>query len=1228
MLIKELFVSNVTRDIPPVVYFHEQTPEKLAAEVGEYIITGGWPDDDHRKRRVPDGIHEQYVRLLKNIVSELDKPGGVELPTVWISGFYGSGKSSFAKLLGLALDGVALPNGKSLAEALLDRDSSPRASELRDAWKGLRAKLEQPVSVVFDVGGFARDNEQLHAATLRQVQKRLGYCSTDPLVADFELKLERDGEWSRFEQVALETLGQPWSERKDRALAEDEFSLVMSVMFPERYTDPTMWYTSRAGMHQRSESPEEAVAAIRDMLQFRCPNATLFIVVDEVSQYVHSNQDRIDRLRAFCSALGANLRGKVWLMALGQQKIDDGAGEVFLSWAKDRFPQKLRVHLEPANIRDVVHRRLLKKTTAAEAELKVLFERHRTDLKLFAYNCESITAEDFIETYPLLPGHIDLLLTLTSAMSTRSNRAQGDAHAIRGLLQLLGELFRGQKLAERSIGTLITLDQIYEVQHTALDADTQSSMARIVNHCAQDASGLRLRVAKAVALLELIQETTPTDAALVSQCLFDRLDRGSMVDQVTAALEQLRAENLLGYSEKQGYKVQSSAGEEWERERRDIPVGRDTRSSLIHEQLRQLMSEPERPSLKSRPFVWAAVFSDGLKFSDDVILETRDDAAVRVDFRLATSRDERQESQWIKLSNESALVDRVVWVSGATDSVEEAATDYARSDAMIKKYKSRSESLSPARKMLLVHEEVRLDDLKAKLKSLTATAWMEGRLFFRGRAMSPTDHGTAFASALTSSANRLIGDIFPHFEHIAIGPTEVMQLLERDLTGPSPKLLGKELGILDVDAGKYVPSCAGVIPKRILSTIEKADGVSGSSLITEFGKPPYGFATDIIKACVAGLLRASKVRIRSESGDDITAIRDAGSRDVFDKDRSFRRAEIFPAKEDAISPQTRARICKFFSERLGVEVDRDDNAIADELVKHLPGIADRLNGVLKLLNRLPNSPPTPPELQRLATSIEQCLKAARKTTEIVKSAKKHLDALQDGVAMINLLTGELTEDSLAAVRSADDVLAYQARQLEEVASSLGFHPEHSPIWTADLSDSKTRIEQHLAYEKPWRDIRALDADLQRLREAYSAERAKLLRWQEQMTEQARNRLKAREGFSLLTADQSHRVLRPFAQVTMITTPEAISPSLAMLKDPFEVALRRADEEANDLLDKFRSDSRDDSRAGDTPPRMMVKFETNLRNREINTEAELEAVINELRARILEQLRNGVRVRLQ
>ena len=69
------------------------------------------------------------------------------------------------------------------------------------------------MAVVFDIGSVARDNEHVHAVALGQVQKRLGYCSTEPLVADFELKLERDSHWPMFLEKAQKT----WASRGSRS---------------------------------------------------------------------------------------------------------------------------------------------------------------------------------------------------------------------------------------------------------------------------------------------------------------------------------------------------------------------------------------------------------------------------------------------------------------------------------------------------------------------------------------------------------------------------------------------------------------------------------------------------------------------------------------------------------------------------------------------------------------------------------------------------------------------------------------------------------------------------------------------------------------------------------------------------------------------------------------------------------------------------------------------------
>ena len=209
--------------------------------------------------------------------------------------------------------------------------------------------------------------------------------------------------------------------------------------------------------------------------------------------------------------------------------------------------------------------------------------------------------------------------------------------------------------------------------------------------------------------------------------------------------------------------------------------------------------------------------------------------------------------------------------------------------------------------------------------------------------------------------------------------------------------------------------------------------------------------------------------------------------------------------------------------------------------------------------------------------------------------------------MLNLYDAELTAEALQAVRAAAEVRDYHAAQLRE-ANTL----------RADVDAAAQRIDRHLATERPWRDIVALEPDLTAIRKAYTAERTRLLQWQEQQAEQARARVKARPGYSTLSGEKAHQVLRPLAQVTTATTAEAVAPALSALKDPFQIALTRAEEEANERLDHLLSE-------GQKP--LIVKVDLSLRNREVSNVAELDALLDEIRKRLLKQIEAGARVRL-
>jgi hypothetical protein len=1204
MRIEELFRSPVTRDIPPVVYFHEQTPAKLADEVREYIITGGYPDSDPRHARVPDGIHEQFVRLLDCLHRERNSPNGPALPASWISGFYGSGKSSFAKLLGLALNGCVLPDGTALADALLARDESPKARELRDAWTRHITGIS-PMAVVFDIGSAARDAEHIHAVVVREVQKRLGYCPTSELVAEEELKLERDEEYAEFLVCAEKTLKAPWKVMKSKEQADDHFAHVLSVMRPERYPTPTEWIRTHAKRRGKGLPVQDSVELIESMLSIREPERTLFLVIDEVSQYVHDSQDRMLKLQSFVSALGERLKGRVWLLVTGQQKLEEAGANSVLDKLKDRFPHGLRVHLSATNIRDVVHRRLLAKHADKEVALEALFHKHRADLKLYGLRCEEITAADFVEVYPMLPAHIDLILQITTQLRQRSSRMQGDSHAIRGLLQLLGEVFRRRDLAKEPIGTLLTIEDVYEVLHTALDSDVQSTLAQIFQHCSDTKDEVGAQVARAVAMLELVQEreTFATKPELVTQCLYRRLGQPNRLDEISAALERLRQAGLLSLTEKHGYRIQSSSGQVWSKDRDTLPAGFERVSELVREALAEVL-DIDRPRLGSRGFSVHTLYSDRLV--QDVVINKRsaNDAAVTIDLRFVTNQEERASADWTPRSTTEHLRDRILWVIGDPGQTEDLARTLAKSRRMIERHAPTRESLTDDKKRLLREEEALAEDHLTALRAALARAFHGGTVYFRGQTIVPREKGAALNTALSAIATSLLEALYPHFADYAVTDTELLQLLAKDLHGPSEKFLEKGLGILGRDAGKYEPTCAGAVPQRVLQVIQRETGISGERLLKLFLAPPYGYAPDVVRACVAGLLRAGKVKIVPDGGEALTSPNDPGVKDLFQRDRDFKRADIYPHIEP-VSGRDRAGICKLLDAALGLNIERDNDHIADAVHSHFGREREKLRELERRFDRLPRRPPLPETLQKFGRALEAC-RVNRHVEPTVLAVKTHLDALRDGFDESKILLADLTEDAIEILIDARSAYDHELAQLTAIEAD------------EELVEAREVLERRFESERPWRDIGEVAPAVARIRQAYRAARRDYLGEHAQAAEAARERIKARPDFAKLSPDQAYAVLQPIGDALFVTTADAIAPDLATLIHTFPARLANAEEQSDDLV------LRELERVSEV---QYVKVPADLRGREVASEAQLDALLRELDDRIRPHVRGGRRVRM-
>ncbi len=172
----------------------------------------------------------------------------------------------------------------------------------------------------------------------------------------------------------------------------------------------------------------------------------------------------------------------------------------------------------------------------------------------------------------------------------------------------------------------------------------------------------------------------------------------------------------------------------------------------------------------------------------------------------------------------------------------------------------------------------------------------------------------------------------------------------------------------------------------------------------------------------------------------------------------------------------------------------------------------------------------------------------------------------------------------------------------------------------DVEGDAGAVDEQLRRDRPWRDSASIPAALERIRGQYVETRRHLLAEQAARAEEARARVTARDGFTRLTADQAHQVLVPFTKALFDTSPEKTAPTLVELRDGFGPRLLRAEEDANERLD------RELSRAGEGAV-SVVRVEARLQGREVKNRGELKSLLSELEERIGPSLDRGARVRI-
>ncbi|MEI8093417.1 MAG: BREX system P-loop protein BrxC [Spirochaetales bacterium] len=1190
--VKDVLARNIEENIAPVIYFHQIDPDVALQEVREYVFTTRPTTAVNQV----GGIHEQMVTLLNRIAEAIDK--GHQLPASWISGYFGSGKSSFAKLLGLALDGMVLPNGQTMDQALLERDDTPNAHELKAALERLKSKV-QSRAVIFDIGTHAKNNESIPHTVYREVLKKLGYSEHDG-VAHYELALEDEGRYDEF-LAAYESQNpsKPWVAQKDSGLAVQKFRAAYKVLYPDH---GDLLEVGNFNLHSLTIS--QMVANQLRALNRRAAGHTLFIVVDEVSQYISKDHNKMLDLQSFVSDVGGKAKpGKspLWLLVTGQEKLEEEARDSVLFKLQDRFPRELRVHLDRANVRDVVGRRLLKKKAGSELHA-VLTDAQLDLLKLHAFECRAVTRAEVLDNYPLLPAHIPLFMSITQSIRDNSVRTQSDAGGVRSVLNNIWDLFNRPAVAlkNRPLGTLVTLDMLYDVIGSSVDSDVQLTLAKIFEKHLTES--WPTRVVKAIALLEMGAGERPVFPELLAQMLYPTLGASSVFGEVEKAIETLKLENWISFHEKTGWSVQNNAAQDWNRVKGDLNVSPSDIDDQLQKEQVKIMATVAQPDYLDTKFPLTSYWGFDTKLPG-----SGGPTQVGLCFHWATNAAKRKATdEWLARSRENAQ--RFHWVSGDTTGLEGLVRDLLRSQKMANKVRAQG-NLLPMQTQLLFREQAEYERLLGELGKELKQVWLRGTVYFNGAASDPGQHGASFEAALKAEVEGKLPLLFHKFSQgkLKIAEGDFKQLLKSDVGGLSKVYFDGPgaLGIAVNDGGRVIFRSTGPIPLEILQAIEENTYRTGEQLVDTFAAAPYGYSRLLIKSAVVGLLREEKVRLFDAGKTKIGSIQDPGAVNVFEQDKEFNRAEVEFRQPGGLTGRDKSSIRQFFERVLGLAgVGSEADELANLVFNHFVPQNQLLAEVGRKLNQLGLE--LPAELTDFGRALTECT-SDRTVENALLRVKAKLPALEAGFARLKELQQSLTESTRAELRHMKELLDYHVKQLREVGRD------------AEVAAPIAELEAHWKQAEPWRAYADVKPAAKQIEDHYRDVRHQLHQLAESALQTAEGQLKLRPDFSKLNDDQTHAVLKVVRESFAAIDPDALQPGLLVISQaPSRIV--DAGAKAHALVDKFLNE------AGKEAGVRTVSLD--LRNRIVASEAELDQVLARVKEKAMTELSTGAKVRFE
>ncbi len=923
--IRALFANDIGRKIEEVIKVDQTADDVLKEELEEYVVT--------------DAIRRHYTEVYEAYAEAPKKP--TEGIAVWVSGFFGSGKSSFAKMLGLSISNRTV-GGKPSAKVFGERVGDKKLQVLL----GTIAEKVPTHAVIFDVStdrGIRSGNQTLTEIMYGLFLQSLGYAKELDL-SELEIGLEEKGELAKFEEEYRRLFKKEWAAGKGMtAFALSEASRVLHSLHPETYSAPDSWV--KAAKNRADITPGKLAERVKELMERRRPGQSLAFVVDEVGQFVARDVQKMLDLQAVVQSLGRVGRGKHWVVVTSQEKLGElvsglDDNKIELARLMDRFP--LQVHLEPSDISEVTSRRVLAKNAAAEKELGSLFDEHRARLgqhtRLTAeIRLPELSREAFVALYPLLPYQIDLIIQIVSGLRTQGGASRHVGGANRTIIKLAQQLLINPavNLADAKVGALVQLDRVYDLVEGNIGSEVRSKISAIPKELHHP---MAQSVAKAVCLLQYVK-SVHRSAENIAAALHPSVVGDSQLASVKEALQELERAQKVRQGD-DGYRIPTPAEDDWEKTRNGI----NPKPGDSHRLYSEVLSAFWQPQ-PSHTLFDTKTFKAGLAIHGKEV--TSGDMAFQVHLAEDGKALDVLKADLRKRSQEERK--HAFWAVGLTDAIDHEAVEVFRSKEILarKERETRGED-TPA---LIAEERQRLKRHSGELRRLFSAACLSGAIYFQGKDRGPNADAKEVGKAAEETLRQVLPEVFDRFKEAAAKPAEVKKGWEALFTAESLEGLPSVFSALELlrdEMGKTVFCVESGPLQEVQSRIEDrakyGETPSGRYLADELAKEPFGWDFEVVRLLVLSLVRAGKIEATSK-GTTIDGLKGSLARDTFTNNNHFRQASFRPKKgiefkellaaaeafKDTFGREMKELTSAAITVELRKEIDSSEAAVAEAL---------------------------------------------------------------------------------------------------------------------------------------------------------------------------------------------------------------------------------------------------------------------------------------------------------